>query len=54
MIDLGDLLVLVRLVTGADLPSNLEQILGDINGDALLNAADILLLQQAILNGTAP
>jgi predicted outer membrane repeat protein len=54
LIDLGDFLVLVRLVTGAALPSDIEMILGDINGDTQLNAPDILLLQQAILNGTAP
>jgi len=27
---------------------------GDINSDTQLNAADLLLLQQAVLNGTAP
>jgi hypothetical protein len=54
MIGLGDLLVLTRLVSGAALPSDLERILGDINGDTLLNAPDILLLQQTIMNGTAP
>ena len=54
LIDLGDLLVLTRLVTGAITPDALEMILGDINGDTRLNAADVLLLQQAVLNGTAP
>jgi len=54
LIDLGDLLVLTRLVTGTVLPGGLEMINGDINGDTRLDAADILLLQQALLNGTAP
>ncbi len=54
LIDLGDLLVLTRLVTGAILPSDLEKILGDINGDTQLNTPDILLLQKAVLNGTTP
>ena len=54
LIDLGDLLVLTRLVTGAAQPSDLEKVLGDINGDTQLNAPDILLLERAVLNGTAP
>lgn len=54
VIDLGDLVVLTRLVTGVSQPTALESMLGDINIDSELNAADILLLQQAILNGTAP
>ena len=54
LIDLGDLLVLTRLASGAILPTGLEMVLGDINGDSQLNAPDILLLQRAVLNGTAP
>lgn len=54
IINLGDLLVLTRLTTGAIQPTPLEMILGDINGDTQLNAADILLLLRAVLNGTAP
>ena len=50
----GDLVVLMRLVLGSIQPTTLEQILADINTDGMLDVADILLLQQAILNGTAP
>jgi hypothetical protein len=54
LIDLGDLLVLTRLVTGSALPGDLDIILGDINGDNQLDVVDILLLQQTVMNGTAP
>ena len=54
LVNLGDLLMLTRLVTGSVLPNDLEMILGDINDDDQLDAADILLLQQAVMNGTAP
>jgi hypothetical protein len=54
LVNLGDLLMLTRLVTGSAQPGDLEMILGDINGDDQLDAADILLLQQAVMNGTAP
>jgi subtilisin family serine protease len=53
-INLGDILVLTRLVTGVIQATALEAVLGDINRDGQLNAADVLLLQQAALNGTAP
>jgi len=54
MINLGDLLVLTRLVTESTQPTTLESILGDINSDSQLNIADVLLLQQAILNDMVP
>jgi subtilisin len=54
LLTLGDLVVLTRLVTGAIQPTAFESILGDINSDGQLNAADILLLQQAILISAAP
>jgi len=54
MINPGDLVMLTRLVTGVIQPTALESILGDINNDGQLNTADILLLQQVILNGAAP
>lgn len=53
-INSGDLVVLTRLVLGSIQPTALEQILADINNDGTLNIADVLLLQQAILNITAP
>ena len=54
LVNLGDLVVLMRLVTGIIQPTPLESILGDINNDGLLNAADMLLLHQAILSDTPP
>lgn len=54
LINAGDLVVMTRLVTGAITPSVVESALADINNDSLLNVADLLLLQQAILAGTPP
>lgn len=54
LINAGDLLVMTRLVTGLLVPTTLESLLADINHDSQLNVADMLLLQQAILNGTQP
>ena len=53
-INTGDMVIMSRLVTGLLAPTTLESILADINNDSQINAADLLLLQQAILNGTAP
>lgn len=54
MIDAGDLVVMSRLVTGILSPDPLESVLADVNQDTQLNLADLLLLQQAVLNGTTP
>jgi len=54
LIDLGDLVVLNRLVIGVIQPTALESLLGDINSDGQLNVPDMLLLQQAILTVTVP
>jgi ferredoxin len=49
----ADLVVLSRLVTGVITPTELEPILADINDDDQIDVVDLLLLQQAVLNGTA-
>jgi hypothetical protein len=54
LVNLGDLVVLTRLVTDVIQPTALESVLGDINSDGQLNVSDMLLLQQAILSSTAP
>jgi subtilisin family serine protease len=53
-IDAGDLVVMTRLATGTIEPTFLESTLADINKDGQLNAADLLLLQKAVLAGSAP
>jgi hypothetical protein len=40
-------------VTGVITPTELEPILADINDDDQIDVVDLLLLQQAVLNGTA-
>ena len=54
IVDLGDLVILTRLSTKVIQPTALESILGDINSDGQLNAADMLLLQRLVLSGAAP
>jgi len=50
LLTVSDLVVLTRLVTGAITdPSPLESILGNLNGDSKISAADLLLLQQLLL-----
>ena len=46
-VNLGDLVILVRMVLGIICPDN--WIYGNMNGDEQLNAADILLLQKVVL-----
>jgi hypothetical protein len=53
VINLGDLVVLTRLATGMIEPTPLQSMLGDINTDGQLDAGDLLLLQQSLLNGAA-
>jgi hypothetical protein len=50
LINAADLLVLTRLVTGIIQPTALEAKLADINGDTLVDVADILGLQPSVLN----
>jgi hypothetical protein len=54
LVNLGDLVVLTRLVMDVIQPTTLESVLGDINSDGQLNVSDMLLLQQTILSDAAP
>ncbi len=54
LVNAGDLVVMMRLVTGAVQATVLESALADINSDSQVNAADLILLQQAVLAGTTP
>ena len=50
LLTVSDLVVLTRLVTGAITdPSTLESVLGDLNTDNEINAADLLMLQKILL-----
>jgi hypothetical protein len=53
-INAGDLVVMIRLLTGLESPTALESVLADIKDDGQLNVADLLLLQKAVLAGTVP
>ena len=53
-INAGDLVVMIRLLTGLELPTALESVLADIKADGQLNVADLLLLQKAVLAGATP
>jgi subtilisin family serine protease len=50
----ADMVIMTQLVTDAVKPTALETTLADINNDNHIDVGDLLLLQQAILNGTAP
>ncbi|MEE9303731.1 MAG: RHS repeat-associated core domain-containing protein, partial [Thiotrichaceae bacterium] len=49
-INVGDLVVLTRIVLGLHTPTSGETTRGDMNQDTQLNAADILLLQKLLLS----
>ena len=49
-INVGDLVVLTRIVMGLHIPTPGETTRGDMNQDSLLNAADVLLLQKLLLS----
>ena len=48
-INVADIVVLTRLVTGEIEATSLDLVLADINSDSQINAADLLLLQLSIL-----
>jgi len=50
VMNVADLLILTRLVENLDAPSSPESLLGDINGDGVLDVRDILLLRQQLGN----
>ncbi len=48
VVNVADLLILTRLAFGLDSPSPLERLLGDLDGDGLLDVRDILKLRQQL------
>jgi len=54
LVNASDLVIMTRLVTGVITATVLESALADINNDSQVNAADLLLLQKAVLAGTTP
>jgi subtilisin family serine protease len=48
VVNLGDLLVLLRLVVNLDTPTAYEQIVGDMNSDDVLDIRDVLLLRRSL------
>lgn len=48
VVNVADLLVLIRLVVGLDAPSPLEVRLGDMDGDGILDVRDILKMRQQL------
>lgn len=50
-INIGDLLIMARMMSGAITPAPIEAVLADVNGDGLLDMADLLFLQQQLLAG---
>lgn len=47
-VNAADLLVLLRFVEGLEVPTSRDNILGDLNGDGVLDVRDVLLLEQRL------
>lgn len=48
VVDVPDLVVLLRFVEGLEIPASRDLILGDLNGDGVLDVRDVLLLERQL------
>jgi hypothetical protein len=48
VVNLGDLVVLLRLVLNLETPTAYEQVVGDMNSDGVLDIRDVLLLRRSL------
>ena len=51
VIDILDVVLIVKFILGQEDPSTLEEIASDLNSDGIINIQDVILLISMVLNG---